>query len=343
MPEESLLKQLHKHRKKQEYNITKNNIVVSNRPDVSLFKIKNNIFCQDNDNNNNDDSSESDTSSINGNYPNADFYLDNLNTNVYADKLTINSKNYDMGAYDVKAMITYSLDCNPFYFGVNNEDFDLDKINNTNYIDNDIIFMLSAEGFKNLLIHITNNISNAEIDESYNEHIHYFKDININPLIRLTIPRFYPFYVGYELFDSPKGELLFNNEDIVVNNLTTNINSSYQNKVNIVANNWSIKYNNNLHDKNDMFLFPYILNNENEINENPSKKIFDYNLLVRPEIFTNINQFRIGNSNTYNVPFISGDSITFKITIYPDEYQSSIVNSTKTIKPLIYLTTILFV
>jgi len=338
MPD-SLLKQLNKHRKKNTYNFTKNDIAVSNRPDVSLFKVNNNnTYYGDKDNIFDIDSAEC---SNNDNYPRADFYLDNLNTNVYADKLTINRKTYDIGTYDVKATITYSLDNNPFYFGLNNEDFDLDKINNTNYIDNDIIFMLDADAFKKILIHVTNNISNAEIDESYNANINYFNEINTT--LALTIPRFYTFYIAYELFDSPKGELLFNNEGIVVNNLTTNINSSYENKVNIVANNWSIKYNNNLQDKNDMFLFPYILNNENEINENPSKKIFDFNLLLRPEIFNDIDRFRVCNSHTYHVPFLSGDSITFKITVYPDENQSSIINSTKTIKPLIYLTTIKFV
>jgi len=336
----SLLKQIHKHKKKQEYIESINTVRVSNRPSISLFKV-NNCIDGDGDDNDGDDEKHDNDDDDDDEYPNADFYLDNLNTNVYADKLTINKKTYDIGTYDVKAMIIYPLEKNPFYFGVNNEDFDLDKINNTNYIDNDIVFMLDSDAFKHLLIHITNNISNAEIDKSYNEHINYFNEINTS--VTLTIPRFYTFYIANELFDSPKGELLFNNEDIVVNNLTTNINTSYENKVTIVANNWSIKYNKNLQDKNDLFLFPYILNNENEINDNPSKKIFDYNLLLRPEIFNDINRFRVCNSNTYHIPFLSGDSITFKITIYPDENQSSIINNTKTIKPLIYLTTIKFI
>ena len=63
---------------------------------------------------------------------------------------------------------------------------------------------------------------------------------------------------------------------------------------------------------------------------------------MRPEIFSDIDNFRVCNSNTYQVPFLSGDSISFKITIYPDNEQSNIVNNNKKIKPLIYLTTIKF-
>jgi hypothetical protein len=73
------------------------------------------------------------------------------------------------------------------------------------------VFLKLLLTLNNLLIHITNNISNAEIDESYNANINYFNEINTS--VTLTIPRFYTFYIANELFDSPKGELLFNNEE----------------------------------------------------------------------------------------------------------------------------------
>jgi hypothetical protein len=342
----SLLKKLKQQKKKEQY-ISNNNITISNRPNISLFKIINNI---DDDMNNdcnsstNDDNiesiSECETNLTDDNYPTADFYLDNLNTNIYSEKLTIISKIDDIGKYDIKANINYPLKKNPFYFGLNCEEFDVDKINAVD--DNkDIIFMLDSDAFKCLLVHVNNKISNAEVDENYNEHIHYFKDINTT--VELTIPRFYTFYIAYELFDSPRGELLFNNENIVVNNLSNNINTNYQSKVNIIANNWDIKYNKTLHDKTDDFLFPYMINNDNEINENPSKKIFDLNLALRPEIFNDIEKYRINNSNTYQVPFFSGDSISFKLTIYPDNTQTTVINRTKIINPLIYLITIKFI
>ena len=328
----SLLKQIHKHKKKQEYIESINTVRVSNRPSISLFKVNN---CIDDNDDNDDDDDDDD----NNHYPNTNFYLDNLNTNIYSDKLTIISKIDDIGKYDIKANISYPLKNNPFYFGLNCEYFDIDKINAID--DNkDIIFMLDPDAFKTLLIHVNNKISNAVIDETYNEHIHYFKDIPTNE--DLNIARFYTFYIGYELFDSPRGELLFNNENIVVNNLNNSINTNYQNKVNIIANNWSVKYNKKLEDKNNEFLFPFIINNDNEINESPSKKIFDLNLAMRPEIFNDIEKFRINDSNTYQVPFLSGDSISFKITIYPDNTQTTVINSAKIINPLIYLVTIIF-
>ena len=333
----SLLKQIHKHKKKQEYIESINTFRVSNRPSISLFKVNNCI--DDSVNNDDDDDDNDDDNDDNNHYPSTNFYLDNLNTNIYSDKLTIISKIDDIGKYDIKANINYPLKKNPFYFGLNCEEFDVDKINAVD--DNkDIIFMLDSDAFKCLLVHVNNKISNAEIDENYNEHIHYFKDINTS--VELTIPRFYTFYIAYELFDSPRGELLFNNENIVVNNLSNNINTNYQSKVNIIANNWDLKYNKSLRDKTDDFLFPYMINNDNEINENPSKKIFDLNLALRPEIFNDIEKFRINDSNTYQVPFFSGDSISFKLTIYPDNTQTTVINSAKIINPLIYLVTIIF-
>ena len=76
----SLLKQIHKHKKKQEYIESINTVRVSNRPSISLFKVNN---CID-DNADNDDDDDDDN-----HYPNTNFYLDNLNTNIYSEKLTI--------------------------------------------------------------------------------------------------------------------------------------------------------------------------------------------------------------------------------------------------------------
>jgi len=205
--------------------------------------------------------------------------------------------------------------------------------------------MLDSEGFKSLLLSANYKISNAEIDEKNNEHIPYFKDINTCE--KLTVATYYPFYIANEVFASPIGESLFNNESLVVNNLTNSIESSYQSKVNMTANYWDQRYNKKLHDKTDDFLFPYKLNNDNdndnENNKNPSQKIFESNLAYRPGVLKNIKKYRIGNSKTYHIPFLIGDSISFKVTINPDNTQNTIIHNKKIIiKPLINLITIIF-
>jgi len=348
----SLLKKV-KQQKKRDQHISNNNITISHRPKISLFKIihksENDINSDYDSNNNNNDNSESisecECNLTDNNYPTADFYLENLNTNIYSEKLTINTTIDDIGKYDVKAIIKFPLKKTPFHFAINCEEFDIDKISDLDYIKK-IIFMLDSDAFKSLLLSANYKISNAEIDEKNNEHIPYFKDINT--CVKLNVANFYPYYIANEVFASPIGESLFNNENLVVNNLTNSIESSYQSKVNMTANYWDKKYNKKLHDKTDEFLFPYKLNNDNdndndnENNKNPSQKIFESTLASRPEVLKNIKKYRIGNSKTYRIPFLCGDSISFKVTINPDNTQTTIINSPKIINSLIYLITIIF-